>query len=183
MIEASTRPIRMASRTLLMDCGYDLRLIVERLDVDSRRQRLPNAVDLGVNFICDCDRIAVGLTVDVEQHRRLSVGGHDGVHRLHAGSNRGHIANPDGNSGWRGLDYDLRELRRIFHLAVHQREIKLMVLLHQARRINEVGPPDRVENVGDGHTCRQQLGRIGSDGRTPVPVRLAPPRWPRRRDD
>ena len=109
---------------------------------------LPNAVDLGVDFVGDRHRVAVGLAVDVEQHRRLSVGGDDGVNRLHSGRDRGHIANADGNSGRRGLDYDLRKLRRIFHLAVHQREIKLMVLLQQAGRVDQVGAAHRVENVG-----------------------------------
>ncbi len=88
-------------------CGHDLRLIVEGVNMDSRRQRLPYAVDLGVNFVGNRYRIAVGLAVDVEQHRWLSVGGHDGVHGLYAGRNSGHIAHPDRNSGWCGLDYDL----------------------------------------------------------------------------
>ena len=64
---------------------------------------------------------------------------------------------------WRGLDHDLRKLRRIFHLSIHQREIELMVLLQQTGRIDQVGSPNRVEYVGDGDAGRQQLGGIGSD--------------------
>ena len=38
-----------------------------------------------MHLIGDRDRIRVGLTADVQQHRLLSVGSHDRIHRLHAG--------------------------------------------------------------------------------------------------
>ena len=43
-------------------------------------------VDFGVNFVGDIHGVAVRLAVDVEQHRRLSIGGDKRVNRLHPGS-------------------------------------------------------------------------------------------------
>ncbi len=51
MSEARMMPIRMASRTLVMDCGDDLGLVVERPQLDARRQRLLHARDLGMDLV------------------------------------------------------------------------------------------------------------------------------------
>ena len=142
---------------------HETRLIVERLEMNSRRQRLPNALDLGVHFIGHGDGVAVGLPVDAQQHRRLSVRGDDGVHRLHARRDRRHVGNLHRNTRLRVLDDDLPELFGIVYLCVHQSEVQLMVLLQQAGRVDEVGAPHRVENVGDRDACRQQLRWIRSD--------------------
>ncbi len=63
--------------------GDDLRLIVERLNMDSRRQRRANVLDLGVHLIGYLDRVGVGLAVDAQQNRGLAVRGDHGINRLH----------------------------------------------------------------------------------------------------
>ena len=56
--------------------------------MNSRREGLANALDLGVNFIGNGDGVAVGLTIDAEQNGGLSVGGDNGVHGLDGRSHR-----------------------------------------------------------------------------------------------
>ena len=97
-------------------------------------------------------------------------GGDDGVDRLDAGSDVGHVRDADRHPGRRALDHDLADLLRIGDLALDQAEIELMVLLQQSGRVNQVGPAHGIENVGDGNTRRQQLRRIRRD----VKLRLLP---------
>ena len=72
--------------------AYDDRLIVEGLNLDSGRQRLAETLDFVVNFLRHLHGIAVGLPVDVQQDRRLSVRGDNRVDRLHARSDAGNIS-------------------------------------------------------------------------------------------
>ena len=91
--------------------AHDDRLIVERLEsAMPGGSDLAYLLDLSVDFIRDLHRVAVGLTVDVEQHRRFPVGGHDGVDRLHARRHRRDVSDTHRNAGRRVLDDDVRDL-------------------------------------------------------------------------
>ena len=120
MSDARTRPIRIASRTLVIESPDDLRLIVERLELDAGRQASGGCVDLGVHRVGDRHRIAVRLAVDVQQHGRLAVGRHDRVHRLHGRRDRARHRRCAPARRRRGLDDDLSELRGVVHLPVDQ---------------------------------------------------------------
>ena len=65
---------------------HDLRLIVEGCQFDSRRQRLLDARDFVVDQVGYLHRVAVRLTADVQQNRRFSVGGDNGIDRLNSGA-------------------------------------------------------------------------------------------------
>ncbi len=148
MSDASTMPMRMASRTLLIDSVTISRLIVERRQLDARRQRLLDARDLVMNSVRNVHGVAVRLSADVQQNRRLAVRGHDGVDRLHPGADGGHIDDADRHSRRGGFHDDLPDLIRVDDLPIHQAKIELVILLEQSWRIDEVGASNRVENVG-----------------------------------
>src|SRR5439155_3838032 len=48
-------------------------------------------------------------------------------------------------------------------LTIHQAEVKLVVAFQKARRVDQVGFANRVQNVIDRNPSRQQLGRLGDD--------------------
>ena len=48
-------------------------------------------------------------------------------------------------------------------MAVDQGKIEFMISFQQSRRINQIGAPHGVENVGHRDACRKQLGRIWGD--------------------
>ena len=116
-------------------------------------------LDLVVHFLRDLHRVAVRLAIDVQQHRRLAVRGDDGVDGLHARRHRGDFADAHGNACWRVLDHDVRDFFRRAHLAADQPEIELVIALQQAGRIDQVGAPDRIQNVGHGHARASAASR------------------------
>ena len=111
MIEARMSPIRIASRTLLIDSVTMLGLIVERLHLERRAAAICGCSSISAcTSFATCDRVAVRLAVDVEQHGWLAVGRDDRIHGLDARRDLRNISNADRNSGLRGLDYDLPDL-------------------------------------------------------------------------
>ena len=50
----------------------EVRLVVERLQIDALRQLLADRLDLGVDRVRDRDGVAVRLTEDVQEHGRLA---------------------------------------------------------------------------------------------------------------
>ena len=95
-----------------------------------------------MNQVGHVDRITVGLTSDVEQHCGLTVSRHRCMERLYTSFDQCHVADLDRNAGWRRLDDDLSELLRVRHLAAHQRQVNLMVLVQESRRVDEICTPD-----------------------------------------
>ena len=59
---------------------------------------------------------------------------------------------------------------RRLHLPADQAETQLVIALQQARRVDQVGAPHRVQNVGDGDAGGQQFRGIRHD----VELRLLP---------
>ncbi len=98
--------------------SYDLRLVVEGLELDAGWKRLLDTRNLGVYRICDRNGIAVGLARDVEQHRRLLVSSNDGIHRFDAGLDRGNVLDTNRHACGRGLYDDVADLLRILYLGV-----------------------------------------------------------------
>src|SRR5882757_1912321 len=117
----------------------DDRLIIERLNLDSGGERLANVLDLVVNFLCNLYGVAVGLAIDVEQDRRFSVRGYDGIHRLHRGRDFGDVADADGNSCGGVFDDCVGDFFGRAHLAVDQAEIQLVIALQQSGRVDQIG--------------------------------------------
>ena len=78
------RPMQDGVAHTLDRFADDDRLVIKRHNLDAGRQGLPDALDLGVNFVRNLHCVAVGLPVDVQQNRRLAVGGDDRVDGLHA---------------------------------------------------------------------------------------------------
>ena len=98
-----------------------------------------------------------GWRLTLSSTGRFSICRDDGVHRLHARRDRRYVGNLYRHAGLGVFHDNLAELVRIVYLGVHQSEVQLMVLLKQARRIDEVRTLYRVENVGDRDARSQQL--------------------------
>ena len=116
-----------------------------------------------MDFLCHLHRISVGLAIDVQQHGWLPVRRDHRVDGFHAGRHRGHIANPHGDSRRRVLDHCIGNFFGRFHLAVDQTEIELVIALQQSWRVDKIGSPHGIQDVGHGHSRRQQLGRVWRD--------------------
>src|SRR5581483_1484270 len=101
----------------------DLRLVIKGADFHAARQRRTNLFDFVVDFLRDLHRVAVRLTVDIEQYCAFSVCRNYGVQRPYTGLNGGDVPNPDRNARGRGLDYGCGDLLRVAHLPADQAEI------------------------------------------------------------
>ena len=87
------------------------------------------------------DGIAVGLPVNVDQQRWLSVRRNHRVDGLHAGRHRGNVSNTDRNSRLCRFDHNVGNLLRSTHLSADQSENELVIFFQQARRIYQVCAP------------------------------------------
>ena len=139
----------------------DGRLIVKRLDVHTGGQRGANLFDLGVDFVGDIERIAIGLTMHAEQNGGFAVGRNHGVDRSDRGRNLCNIAETNGNACCRALHHYLADLLRRSNLAADQAENQLMIILDETGRVDEVGPADGLENIVDGDAGGEQTRRVG----------------------
>ena len=140
--------------------GDQLRLVVECFDLHSCRQHGADLFDFLMCFVSHFLGVAVGLAVDIEQYRRFSIGSDNRINRFHSRDHVRQIANPHRNSCRRDLHHDPCKLLGAVDLSADQSEHKLMVLLEQSRRVNQIGLLDRVENIGDRDTGSEQLRRI-----------------------
>ena len=139
----------------------DGRLIVKRLDVHTGGQRGANLFDLGVDFVGDIERIAIGLTMHAEQNGGFAVGRNHGVDRSDRGRNLCNIAETNGNACCRALHHYLADLLRRSNLAADQAENQLMIILDETGRVDEVGPADGLENIVDSDAGGEQTRRVG----------------------
>ena len=89
--------------------------------------------DLSVYFLRHLHGVAVGLTVDVEQHRRLAVGRHDRVTRFHPGFDRRDVSDAHRNARGSVLDHDVRDLLRGAHLSADQPKHQLVIAIEQVQ--------------------------------------------------
>ena len=181
MMEARIRPIRIASRTLCDRIVDDFGLVVEGLQLDAGRQRLPDRGDLGVHLFRHAHRVAVRLPVDIEQHGRFAVRRDHRVDRAHGlgctpATSPIRTGNPAGvvftamlpiSSGVRACP--LTRLRT-----------KLMVGLDQAGRIDHVAAAHGLQQRGHGDRRLPASSPGWAGSRTPAPGRPAPPPWRRR---
>ncbi len=126
---------------------HDLRLIVERLHLDSRWQAPANAFDLGVHFVGDGHGVGVRLPADVEQHRRLAVRAHDRVNRLHTRRDPRHIRDANRHTVRRCLDGRFPTCAGSVTCPSTSARYNSMALRQQSWRINQIGAAHRVEDV------------------------------------
>ena len=95
------------------------------------------------HFIDHGDRVRIGLTIDVDERCRMSVGRHHRVLRL---DSIGHGRDVR-NRHWGivdGRDDDVVELIRFFCLAADQCEFELVILFNQSGRDDDVRCLDRI---------------------------------------
>src|SRR5207248_10642650 len=111
------------------------------------RQLSADAVDLRVNGVGHFDSVAIGLPVEIEQHRRFAIGSDARVDRHYRVIDRSHVADTDRRSGWAALDDDVGDLAGRFGLAAHQAEDELVVGLDEPGRVDHVAAADGVENI------------------------------------
>ncbi len=143
--------------------AHQLRLVVKGLEVDARGKLLAQLIELGGDPIGNSDRVAGGLARNVEQHRRLSVGRDHGVDGHGRALDLRDIADAHRSAVGGGLDDEVAQAVEVMHLAAHQREDQLMVLLVEAGRVDDVGRVDGVGEVEDGDAGGLQLGEVGDD--------------------
>src|SRR5713226_7983277 len=124
-------------------------LIVKRLKVNSWGQSGGELLDERVNFVCHVQGIALGLAIHVEKYSGFTVGGHHGID---GGDRRRYfcdVAQTYGNTRRGTFDNNLPDLFRSAHLPTNEAQNKLVTVLDQARRINEIRPLDGFQNVRD----------------------------------
>src|SRR6266478_3401956 len=143
--------------------AHDGGLIVKRFQMHARRKAGTERLNLLVNFIGDRERVAVGLAIHVDKHGVFPVGGDHGIDGSNGTRDGSNIAHANGNPGGGRLDDDLAEFVRRLNPAADQAEHQLVIIFEEAGRIDEIGFFYAVENVGDGHSSRNQARRIGSD--------------------
>ena len=81
MIDESTKPSKYRVAYAGDGIVHDGGLIVERFEVHARGQGRLQLRNLFVDFVGHIQGIAVRLPIHAEQHRRLSIRGHNGVNR------------------------------------------------------------------------------------------------------
>src|SRR5580700_4502164 len=140
--------------------AHDDRLVVEGLNVHTGGEGFTKPLNFGMDFVGYLHGVAVGLAIDVEQHRRFAVGGDHRINRLHIGRDPGDIPDADRNSGWRIFYYGVGDLFRSLYLAVDQTKKELMIAFQQSGRVHQIGAPNGLENVGYSHTRSQQFGWV-----------------------
>ncbi len=123
-----------------------------------------------MHFVGNLNGIAIGLPVDVDEQRRLSIRRDDRVDRLDGGRDGSDIADVHRDSRLSRLDHYTANLFRSAHLPVDEAENKLMIFFQQTGGIDQVGASHRLQDVGNRDTGHQQLGRIGNN----VKLRLLP---------
>src|SRR6266436_6581248 len=138
-------------------------LIVEWLDMHAGWQSWPKLLDLGVNFVGDVERIAVGLPMNTQKNGGFAIGGDHGVDGCDGRRSFCNIAKTDGNARRRGLHYNLADLLRRSNLAADQAEHQLMIVLDETGRVDQICLANGVENIVDGDACGKQTSRFGSD--------------------
>jgi uncharacterized protein (DUF2237 family) len=109
-----------------------------------------------VYFVSYADRIAVGLTVDVEQNGGLSVCCDQRINGFYRFFYCSDITDPYGNARRCGLDHYLAQRVRGPDLSVDERQIKLMTLRKQPGGIHQVGAANRIQNVGNRNASGEQ---------------------------
>ena len=92
-----------------------------------------------MHFVRNSHRVAVRLPIDIQEDGRLSIRGHDGVDGFDRNGLMEAISRSlIGDAGRRRFDYDAADLGRIVHLAAHQTQDELMILLEQTWRVDEI---------------------------------------------
>ncbi len=124
--------------------------------MNTGRQTRGELLNERVHFVCYIQRVAFGLAIHVEKHRRFTIRGNDGVHRRDRGCDFCDVAKAKGNAGWRVLHNDLPDLLRGADLTADQAQHQLMIAFDQTRRVNQIRPADGVQNIGDGDTCGEK---------------------------
>src|SRR5215475_5002915 len=114
-------------------------------------------------LIRDLNSVAVGLTVDVDEQRGLSICCNDRVDGLDRGHDSRNVAYTHGDSRLRGPDHKGGNLLGSAHLPINESENKLVMFLQQSGRIDEVGPSYRLQDVVHGHARHQQFRGVGDD--------------------
>ena len=106
-----------------------------------------NALGLA-HFINHRHRVGIRLPVDVDQRRRMSVSCHHRVFRLNPDGNGSNICDGHRRIVDRGYD-DAVELVGLFCLAADERQFKLMILVNQSRRDDDVRGSNCVRDLLD----------------------------------
>ncbi len=142
---------------------HDRRLIVKNFQMHARRQRRLQLGDFFVNQLRDVQRVAVGLAVHAQQNRRLSVCRDRRIDGSFGRADFSDVTDADGNPSGGIFDDDLRNLFGRSHLAADQAKHQLVFVLQQAGRIDQVGFPNGVQNIGNSDPRGVQPSGIRSD--------------------
>ena len=112
--------------------AHDDGLVIEGLDLDSRRQRFPDLIQRLVYFAGDIERVAIGLAIDVEQDGGFAVCGNDPVNGLHSGNDLAEITDAHRDARRCGLYDHGRNLGGRADLSADQSQDELMITFKQA---------------------------------------------------
>ncbi len=146
---------------------------------DVRRQQAPRVGQGPLDVLGDLHRVAAGLLVDLEEHRRPAVGGDDGALGRGGAADRGHVLQAD-QPVLPGAQHDVRQLVQVGRARIGQHQVELVLVLQHARRRDHVGGREGGRHVRDRQSEPLQARRRGDHvdllGRAAQPR----PRWPRR---
>src|SRR5437660_12928966 len=114
--------------------------------MNSWRKRLPDALNLIVDFLRHLHGVSIRLPIDVQRDRRLSVRRDHGVNRLYARCYGRHVADPYGNAGRRALDDSIGDFLWRTHLTVHKPQVELMISFEQSGGVDQIRLSHAIEN-------------------------------------
>src|SRR5713226_2290360 len=114
-----------------------------------------------MHFVGYIQGVAFGLAIHVEKHGGFAVGGHHGVDRSDRRHDFRDVAETYGDTGRGCLDDDLSNLFWSANLATDETQYKLMTVLDQPRRIDEIGTFDGVQNVRDSNPHSMEARGVG----------------------
>ncbi len=129
---ARNRPMMIASLHARDRFGDDVRLVVERPHFDACGKRRPDGGHLLMHEVGDLHGVAVGLSIDAQEHRRLSVRADSGIDRLDGGCDRADVLDTNGHVVDR-LDDDVPDVLRAVHLTGDESEKELVIAIEQSR--------------------------------------------------
>ena len=142
MITASTAPIdhRVAHRRRRL--AHERRLVVDRLQRDAGRQRLPDRLHGARDAVGDRHGVAVHLTRDVQQRRGPAVARHDAHVVLRAHLHRRDVAHAQA-----ATHHDVGDVLDLRRLLRRHDEVLLVVLRDAPHRAHRRRRPDRVREI------------------------------------
>ena len=131
--------------------AHQLRLVVEELELDARRQLAAKTSHLRGHRIGYGNRVAGRLAGDCQQHRIFAVCRNGCVDGQGSRLDRCYVGHAHGSARGRCLHDELAQPVGVVHLRSHQAEDQLMIGFVQAGRIHDVRSLDGVYQVRNGH--------------------------------